>query len=62
MTFQHIKVEITDIGMVNGIQVGDSGKKRTGVLGQRVDSKTVSNEADNLWIWSASFCPSSSSS
>ena len=48
MTPQHVKVKITHIGMINGIEIGNSGKERTRVLGQRMYGETVNGDDGDL--------------
>jgi hypothetical protein len=48
MTPQHVKVKITHIGMIDGIEIGNSGKERTRVLGQRVYGETVNGDDGDL--------------
>lgn len=48
MTSQHIKMKVTHVGMVDGIEVCYSSEKRAGIVGQRVYGETIKDESRNL--------------
>ena len=48
MTFQHVKVEIAHVGMVNCVEVGNLGEQWTGVLCQWMQGYSIGEKANVL--------------
>lgn len=48
MASQHIKMEVTHIGMIDGVEVCYSGKKRARISGQRMYGQSVKDQNATL--------------
>ena len=45
MTFQHVKVQVANNGMIDSVEIADSSKERPWIFRQRMEGEAINRQA-----------------